>query len=275
MPYHKNIKVIISDLDGTLLDPTHSITNYTKSIFNRLHEQGYLIIVATGRHHLDAMAIVKNLDFPIYLVTSNGARIHAPNQELIYSKDIKSEKIKAILDLDIDSDISSIIFKEDFWFTSKTNEKLNAFQKEMSYPPKLVDYKTLDDFSGIKLFFNNDSHDKLLALHKLIQENNTTDLVSAFSLPTCLEFMDKNVDKSIAIAKILELEGYTFDQTISFGDGFNDEKMLLQTKIGLIMDNAVDSLKTKLSHLKVIASNNDDGVAHYLFENFLKKEKVS
>lgn len=274
MSIHKKIKVIISDLDGTLLNPNHTISDYTKSIFTALHEQGYLIIVATGRHHLDAMAIVKNLSFPIYLVTSNGARIHAPNQELIYSKDINSDQIKAILDLDIDPDISSIIFKEDFWYTSKTNEKLNAFQKEMSYPPKLVDYKKLDDFSGIKLFFNHDNHDKLLALHQKIQDNNTN-LVSAFSLPTCLEFMDKNVDKSNAIAKILEIEGYTFDQTISFGDGFNDEKMLQSTKIGLIMDNAVESLKNKLSNLKVISSNADDGVAHYLFENFLKKEKVS
>ena len=274
MPKHKNIKVIISDLDGTLLNPNHTISDYTKNIFKELHEQGYLIIVATGRHHLDAMSIVKNLGFPIYLVTSNGARIHAPNKELIYSKDIKSEQIKAILDLDIDPDISSIIFKEDFWYTSKTSEKLNAFQKDMTYPPKLIDYKTLDDFSGIKLFFNHDNHDKLVALHNTIQENNT-DLISAFSLPTCLEFMDKDVDKSNAIAKILEIEGFTFEQTISFGDGFNDEKMLQSAKIGLIMDNAVDSLKNKLPHLKVISSNANDGVAHYLFENFLKKEKVS
>ena len=274
MPKHKNIKVIISDLDGTLLNPNHTISDYTKNIFKELHEQGYLIIVATGRHHLDAMSIVKNLGFPIYLVTSNGARIHAPNQELIYSKDIKSEQIKAILDLDIDPDISSIIFKEDFWYTSKTSEKLNAFQKDMTYPPKLVDYKKIDDFSGIKLFFNHDNHDKLVALHNTIQENNT-DLISAFSLPTCLEFMDKDVDKSNAIAKILEIEGFTFEKTISFGDGFNDEKMLQSAKIGLIMYNAVESLKNKLPHLKVISSNANDGVAHYLFENFLKKEKVS
>ena len=275
MPYHKNIKVIISDLDGTLLDPSHTITNYTKSIFNKLHQQGYLIIVATGRHHIDAMTIVKNLDFPIYLVTSNGARIHAPNQELIFATDIKSEDVKHILDLDIDSDITTTIFREEFWLTSKENKKLDAFQKEMSYLPKVVDIKTLDDFSGIKFFFYHENHEKLIALNKQIQSRNSNNLVTAFSLPTCLEVMDKSVDKSFAIAKILEIEGYTFEQTISFGDGFNDEKMLLDTKIGLIMENAVDSLKNKLSHLKIIASNDHDGVAHYLSENFLEKEKVS
>lgn len=275
MPDHKNIKVIISDLDGTLLNPNHVISDYTKSIFKVLHEQGYLIVVATGRHHLDAMSLVEKLGFPIYLVTSNGARVHAPNQNLIYAHDIKSEDVKHILDLDIDPEITTTIFREEFWLTSKANKKLDAFQKDMSYPPKVVDFEAMEDFSGIKFFFYHEKHEKLMILNDQIHNRNSTALVTAFSLPTCLEVMDKSVDKSFAIAKILEIEGYTFEQTISFGDGFNDEKMLLDTKIGLIMENAVDSLKNKLSHLKIIASNDYDGVAHYLSENFLEKEKVS
>ncbi|MDD2821755.1 MAG: HAD family hydrolase, partial [Flavobacterium sp.] len=78
----EKIKVVISDLDGTLLNSEHRISSYTKSIFKELHEQNYLIIVATGRHHLDAMAIIEELGFPVYLVTSNGARIHSPTKEL-------------------------------------------------------------------------------------------------------------------------------------------------------------------------------------------------
>jgi HAD superfamily hydrolase (TIGR01484 family) len=62
MPKQK-IKVIISDLDGTLLNSDHSISDYTKSVFQELHNQNYLIIVATGRHHLDAMSIIDNLNF--------------------------------------------------------------------------------------------------------------------------------------------------------------------------------------------------------------------
>jgi HAD superfamily hydrolase (TIGR01484 family) len=68
------IKVIISDLDGTLLNLEHQIADYTKTVFQELHKQGYLIIIATGRHHLDAMPIVDTLGFPTYLVTSNGAK---------------------------------------------------------------------------------------------------------------------------------------------------------------------------------------------------------
>lgn len=273
MPKQK-IKVIISDLDGTLLNSDHSISDYTKSVFQELHNQNYLIIVATGRHHLDAMSIIDNLKFPVYLVTSNGARIHSPQKELLYSFDIKGDAVKSVLSLDINPEITTVLFKESVWQTSKTNKKLNAFQKEMVYPPEVVDFSDLDDYSAIKIFFTHDDHDLLVELKNRILQDHSNVFSHAFSLPICLEFMDKSVDKSVAISRILEKEGFTFDETISFGDGFNDEKMLNTAGIGLIMKNAPDNLKSKLPHLEVISSNNEDGVAKYL-ATFLKEIKVS
>ncbi len=279
MPKQK-IKVIISDLDGTLLNSDHTISAYTKSVFQELHKQNYLIIVATGRHHLDAMAIVNNLGFPVYLVTSNGARIHSPQRELLYSFDMNGDSVKSVLALDIDPEITTVLFRETVWQTSKTNNKLNAFQKDLVYPPQVVNFAELEDFKAIKIFFTHEDHQKLVDLKEKILETHSDDFHHAFSLPICLEFMDKSVDKSNAIAKVLEKEGYSFEEVISFGDGFNDEKMLNAAGIGLIMGNAPENLKEKLSHLEVISSNNEDGVARYLalnlggIETKLKKIKA-
>ena len=260
----QKIKVVISDLDGTLLNSDHTISAYTKSVFQELHEQDYLIIVATGRHHMDAMAIISSLELPVYLVTSNGARIHSPKKELLYSFNLKGDAVKSILSLDIDPEITTVLFKEKVWQTSKTNKKLNAFQKDLAYPPEVVDFALLDDYSAIKIFFTHDDHQKLVNLRDKILEDHSDEFSHAFSLPICLEFMDKSVDKSVAIAKILEIEGYSFEESISFGDGFNDEKMLDAAGIGLIMGNAPENLKNKLPHLEVISTNNEDGVAKYL-----------
>lgn len=266
MPKQK-IKVVISDLDGTLLNSDHTISAYTKSVFQELHKQNYLIIVATGRHHMDAMAIVNNLGFPVYLVTSNGARIHSPQRELLYSFDMNGESVKSVLALNIDPEITTVLFRETVWQTSKTNKKLNAFQKDLAYPPQVVNFNELEDFNAIKIFFTHEDHQKLVDLKEKILESHSDDFHHAFSLPICLEFMDKSVDKSVAIAKILEKEGYSFEDAITFGDGFNDEKMLSSAGIGLIMGNAPENLKEKLSHLEVISNNNEDGVARYLSLN--------
>ena len=81
--------------------------------------------------------------------------------------------------------------------------------------------------------------------------------------------MDKSVDKSVAIAKILEKENLMFENAIAFGDGYNDEKMLNSTFKGLLMGNAPDSLKNKLPHLEIITTNDNDGVAKYLSQTVL------
>ena len=263
------IKVVITDLDGTLLNSDHKISAYTKAIFQELHQQNYLLIVATGRHHLDAQSIVAGLDCPVYLVTSNGARIHSPNQELLYSIDMESEVVKGIFDLDIDSEITSVLFKENNWQTNHNNDKLNSFSKESKYLPEIVDFNTLQDFKSIKLFFTHHDHQKLVDLKDQILQNYVDTFSFAFSLPFCLEFMHKSVDKSVAIAKILQLENLVFEETISFGDGFNDEKMLKATGKALIMRNAPQSLMDTLPHLETILSNDEDGVAKYLSEQFL------
>ena len=271
----KNIKVIVSDLDGTLLNPQHKISEYTKSIFQELHNQGYLIVVATGRHHLDAMAIIATLDVPVYLVSSNGARIHSPEKEELFAFNLTSDVVKAALNVEIDPEITVVLFKENVWQTNKLSEKLNAFQADLKYLPELVDYKTLEDFGSIKIFFAHDDHQKLVALKDAILANSSDDLHHAFSLPTCLEFMDKSVDKAIAIAKVLEKEGFTLEESVSFGDGFNDVQMLSSTGKGLIMGNAPDLLKETLSNLEVIKTNAEDGVAKYIASRILDKEMVT
>ncbi|SNR77526.1 Cof-type HAD-IIB family hydrolase [Flavobacterium sp. ov086] len=268
----KNIKVVVSDLDGTLLNPQHKISDYTKSVFQELHNQNYLIVVATGRHHLDAMAIIEKLEVPVYLVSSNGARIHSPNKEELFAFNLESEVVKAALNVEIDPEITVVLFKENVWQTNRISEKLNAFQEELKYRPELVDYKTLEDFGAIKIFFAHDDHEKLVVLKDAILANSSENLHHAFSLPTCLEFMDKSIDKAVAIERVLEKEGFSLEEAISFGDGFNDVQMLSLTGKGLIMGNAPALLKETLPKLEVINTNAEDGVAKYISSRILNKE---
>ncbi|MES2575330.1 MAG: Cof-type HAD-IIB family hydrolase [Bacteroidota bacterium] len=264
-----NIKVIVTDLDGTLLNPQHRISNYTKSVFKELHDRNYLIIVATGRHHLDAMAIIDTLEVPVYLVSSNGARIHSPKKEELFAFNLKSEVVKLALSVDIDPEITVVLFKENVWQTNRLSEKLNSFQADFKYLPELVDYTTLEDFGAIKIFFAYDNQDKLVALKDSILAKSSDELHHAFSLPTCLEFMDKSIDKSVGIQKVLAIEGFTLGESISFGDGFNDVQMLSSTAKALIMGNAPQTLKETLLNLEVITTNAEDGVAKYLTEMLL------
>jgi len=264
-------KIISTDLDGTLLNQDHQVSNFTKQVLTTAHQKGHTLIIATGRHHLDAMPILSDIKIPFYLITSNGARIHNPEKELIYQFNLDDAMARSVLTADIDDEITSVLFKEEVWMTNKNNEKLNSFQKEMNYPPQIVDFSQVDDLSGIKILFTHSDNQKLEQLRQNLQLHFSDQFDFAFSLPICLELLHKEVDKSKAIALILELENTNWQQTIAFGDGFNDEKMLLAASKGLLMNNAPIHFKQKLNHLQIINSNNQDGVAHYLNEFILKE----
>ena len=87
--------------------------------------------------------------------------------------------------------------------------------------------------------------------------------------------MDKSIDKAVSIEQVLEKEGFTLEEVVSFGDGFNDVQMLSASGKGLIMGNAPDLLKETLPDLEVIKTNAEDGVARYISSKILNKEFVA
>ena len=65
-------KVVVSDLDGTLLNNQHQISPHTRRTLHRLTAEGIRFIVATGRHHIDVQGIRNALGLEIFLITANG-----------------------------------------------------------------------------------------------------------------------------------------------------------------------------------------------------------
>ncbi|SUC28831.1 HMP-PP phosphatase [Providencia rustigianii] len=84
--------VVASDLDGTLLSPNHDLTSYTKETLKQLvASEEVRFVFATGRHHVDVAQIRDGLGIDAYMITSNGARIHNTNGDLIFEHNVDSK----------------------------------------------------------------------------------------------------------------------------------------------------------------------------------------
>jgi len=90
----------------------------------------------------------------------------------------------------------------------------------------------------------------------------------AFSTPTCLEAMQKGVNKGNAVKAVLGLMGRDPAEAIAFGDGMNDKEMLTLVGHGVVMGNAHSRLKETLPELPQALTNDEDGVADYLQQRF-------
>lgn len=257
--------VVASDLDGTLLSPNHDLTPLTKQTLKLLTKQGIHFVFATGRHHIDVGQIRDGLEIDAYMITSNGARVHNAQGELIFSHNVDPEIVQDLCLIEFEHpEILTNYYRGDEWLINRESPEQKEFFKESIFNYKLFDPRDFDTSEVCKVYFTSEDHDLLVALQQRIEERWQERVNVTFSLRNCLEIMAGGVSKGRALNQVAELEGYQLSDCIAFGDGMNDREMLEMAGKGCIMENAHQMLKDILPHMEVIGSNRDDAVADYL-----------
>ncbi|MBP6790116.1 MAG: HAD-IIB family hydrolase, partial [Aeromonas sp.] len=112
-------KVVVSDLDGTLLNGQHQISSRTRDTLHRLVDQGVKFVVATGRHHVDVRSIRDALGLDIYLITSNGAVVHDKQDQLVYNQALPSTVAAELIAMERDPSIHINVYYGDEWLVEE------------------------------------------------------------------------------------------------------------------------------------------------------------
>ncbi|TAA45901.1 Cof-type HAD-IIB family hydrolase [Corallincola spongiicola] len=265
------IKAIVSDLDGTLLNDHHTVGDYTQRVLNALtKEKGMKLILASGRHWADVEMIRQKLNVEIFLITSNGSRVHNREGQCIFRHDIPAPLVESLLQEQFSDNIKINIYQDDNWWVTRPHPEILEFHKDSGFKYQIVAHEKLPTSNVAKLFWLGE-HEELLALESRLKATHGDALSIAFSLPICLEVMAGGVSKGEALKVVMDAKGLTSDQVVAFGDGLNDQQLLEVAGHGAIMANGSDELKRRLPGLPVIGSHVDEAVAHYLSEHFLSQ----
>lgn len=262
-------KLIICDMDGTLLSSKHNISEYTKNIISKISEKGIIFIIATGRPYLDAKFYKNQLGLKSYLVTSNGATIHNEKDEEIISETIPANLVENILKFEVDKKIyHRNIYVDNDWYIEYKIDGLDEFHAESGFSYKILDFKNFKIRNVTKIFYLAEEININL-LEKKILKNFQDNLTMTLSSPYCLELMKKGINKAYAVKKIADSLNISLHETIAFGDGLNDYEMLSIVGKSFIMGNASSRLKEKLPNREIIGTCDEDAVAKKLEELFL------
>ena len=96
----KNKKMIVVDLDGTLLNSNHKCSEKGKNYLMNLKEQGYIIVIATGRILRSALKVTDGALFANYIISDHGGAIYdMENKKIIFKNSIPKHLIKYICSL--------------------------------------------------------------------------------------------------------------------------------------------------------------------------------
>ncbi|MGL5050581.1 MAG: Cof-type HAD-IIB family hydrolase [Fusobacteriaceae bacterium] len=263
-------KAIICDLDGTLLNSHHTISEFTKETIRKITAKGIKFYIATGRHHMDATIFKDMLGLRSYLISSNGARVHNDDNEEIFSLDIPKDIATEIINLTIDEDIHKSIYLGNQWISEVVLPEAQEFHRESGFIQTIIpSFEAVKNQEITKFFFISEDEEKINILHEEVDKKIGNKVNVTLSLASCLEIMNSKVSKGAAIERMLELEGIKLEEAVAFGDGLNDLEMLGTVGEGFLMGNHNPRLKQLLPTNEVIKSNDEDGVAHKLAELFL------
>ena len=267
-------KLTALDLDGTLLRPDGTISEFTKKTIKDVQEKGHQIIIATGRPYRMAIDYYKDLGLETPLITFNGSLTNLPDREWNYEHSVKLDK-KYLISLlkrqdELQMDFLASEYRRHFYITMKYPERI---QPELFGVDKIIESMRLEPHKITSnpnaLLIQTRHEDKYQLADDIKKDFNREIEVDSWGGPhNILEFSPKGINKAYALNYLIETMRKSTDDLIAFGDEHNDTEMLALAKTGYAMKNA-SSILLPHANEQIKWTNEEDGVARKLQELFL------
>lgn len=263
-------KMIVSDFDGTLYDPTLGVTEKTQEVIKRYVDKGGIFTIVTGRDLLAILPHAKKLGVSQHVISYNGGSLYDLTQEkeiekISFSTSDAVEIIKKMSEEGLECQVycnNNIYSEEKTVQSSNYEEKTN---RKITYVGrKLYDYVEKEKIEPTKIlaFVTDDS-----VIEKVNDYNKVFDKRVDFtcSCARCLECGKHGTSKGAMVKKLAEIHNIKMEEIMSFGDGLNDMPMIKMCGMGVAVENAISELKECADY--VTKKNVEDGVA-YAIEKF-------
>lgn len=264
------MKCVSIDLDGTLLDDRHEISDANKNIIKRLKENNVDVILNTGRQYPDVIKVagVTDLNVPIFCL--NGSMMYAADGELMYETTLSIELYKELLTSLKELNVGILVYTNQGGFPGTLPSLRGKSWEEIQQMFDNQDYESITQLKDVKIY-------KLIAVVDetaiaQIDEvkatlKNLSSISFSSSFPNNCEITSSDAQKGKAIRRYENLKKVVFDEIYSFGDGGNDITQFEVSTRSFAMENAPDEIKRRASD--ITKSNNEDGVA-FAVEKILK-----
>ena len=251
-----DIKMVVTDLDGTLLKDDKSISTYTQNVIKQLRNSGILFVVATAR---PIRAVKEFLPWVNYdaAIFHNGAVV-MDHETLLKNLGIKNPR-KIVNSILADNPNYKIAVESNDVMYSNFNA--GEIWPGIDYT-KTFDFKELEHSYAEKVIVDAHSMEELDKLMKYI----TDDMYLLPSENRIITIHNIQSTKMNGIKTLAERYGISPSQIVAFGDDYNDIDMLGSCGIGVAVENALPEVKKAAK--EITESNEQDGVAKWL-ERFL------
>lgn len=252
------IKMILTDLDHTLLRSDGSISDYTKQILKKCQSCGILVVIATARYWIGAERYIEEIR-PDYEITTDGTLIHQRGKQ-VYSCSMDAtdanQIIQDLIEQNSNTEITVAAGRQVFWNSHHISESEKLH----------------------KAVFNDYRKPLCCQINKIVAELSNSDIavkianknhcrLQSYRGENWYAFLPEKSGKIQAILELAKSLNISLSDIVSFGDDINDIEMLQISGTGVAVSNAVTDVKVVADC--VTLSNDEDGVADWIEKNIL------
>lgn len=268
-------RIIVSDLDETLLHSDRSISQKNIEAIQVASRFGIKFIPATGRNFISVQPTLKTLGFldkeDEYVISFNGAVItENKNNRIIYSQPLPFELAESFFERGKNYNVGMHIYTKDKVYVYRLTDDEQAYQTGRMELTEFFD-DDLHSLKGqdiLKILYINTDRDYLQKIEKDLQDL-TRNVDVSYSSNRYLEFNAKGVNKGDALRLLAEKLGVDIKDTIAIGDNFNDLSMIKVAGLGVGVQNTNPDMKNECDVITK-ATCDEDAIAEVIESYILK-----
>ncbi|MGK0554782.1 Cof-type HAD-IIB family hydrolase [Macrococcus capreoli] len=281
------IKLIATDMDGTLLNSAHEVSEENIKAIQYAQSKGVTVVIATGRAFYEANTPIKPTGLKVPFICLNGAEVRDEAFNILHTSKLSNEQIK---------DITSILDKYDLYYQIYTSARIYTEDKEkdlqiyidiaekMGHTPdvekirnsiqKRIDNGSLKEVASYDEVYARDGEIvmKFLAfsgdLAKLdaakAELRAFNHLAVSSSSRGNIEITHNDAQKGIALEALCEQLNISMEQVMAIGDNLNDISMIERAKYSFAMENGTDEVKAAANY--IAGSNEESGVGRAIMQ---------
>ncbi|MBQ9244861.1 HAD family phosphatase [bacterium] len=243
------IKMVVTDIDGTIYSPETGTTKNVKDCIQNLVKNGIIVVIATGRTYASTKTVADSIGIKCPLICYQGGLVMTYDGEILDVKYLNPVPAREIIKDFKKRNIHLNVYVEDRLYVEDDNQYIKDYIGD-----KGIDYFKVDSFDELDFSKLN----KLLAINydtvfidNLIEElsGKYPELYVVKSAKYFCEIANKQATKGNAIKFLADKFGFKTDEVLAIGDQNNDIEMVLTAGVGVAMGNGTEQIKQKADYI--------------------------
>src|SRR5574344_1426011 len=266
------IKMVATDIDGTILGGNFVFTPQVKSCIKNLSQQNVKVVLVTGRMHTATTHVAQELGLDTPIVSYQGGLVKEQNGNILYEKTLDTKAAKDIILWAKSNGIHLNLYMNDKLYVEKDNESVKRYTSERGIPYTVCELDKIKlEHINKALAIDFDDAERVSGWVDYLKEKHP-ELYIVKSTPYFCEISNTEARKSCAVEFLTKYWGLKKEEVLSSGDQNNDIELLKAGGIKVAMGNGTDEIKKYADYITDTVDNN--GFVKAIEKFVLKNEEI-